>query len=132
PSDLRTVDLRARQGTFLAVRGALIRLQALLGRAAPVADARLVSHLPEPTLYLGAAVPSYGMAHPLIDQLAPLGVVLWRVRPTGVDLRVVPPRLPRMLVRSRLGRQRLGHEPDLDQRPHLPLEIGIHDAINDG
>ena len=40
-------------------------------------------------------------------------------------------RLPVVPVRLRLGRQRLGHEADLDERLHLAFEVGVDDAIDD-
>ena len=71
--------------------GVVVQLVELLGRAAPVADVRLVPHLPVPLLHFGAAVPLDAVLRPLVDELAPLRVVLRRVGPAGVDLVVLAP-----------------------------------------
>ena len=36
-----------------------------------------------------------------------------------------------MAVWLRLHRQRFGHEADLDQRLHLPFDVGIEDPVDD-
>ena len=70
---------------FSAVGGVVVELVELLRRAVPVADVRLVPDFPVPALDFALAVPLDRVAHPLVDELAPLVVVLRRIRPAGVD-----------------------------------------------
>ena len=91
-------DLRRRQRPPHAVDGVVVQLAELLGRAAPVADVGLVPGLPVPGLDLGLAVLLDAVLRPLVDQVAPLLVVLRGVGPAGVDLVVLRGRRPRVLV----------------------------------
>ena len=67
-----------------------------------------------------------------IDQFAPLGVVLGRIGPAGVDVVVVIAGFPVMLIRLGMRGERLRHEPDLHQRLHVALDVGVEDAVGDG
>ena len=70
-------------------------------------------------------------ANPLVDELAPLRVVLRRIRPAGVDVVVVVARASSRADTAAACRQRLRHEADLDERLHLALDVGVEDAIDD-
>src|SRR5262245_15889937 len=98
----------------------------------PVADVGLVPDLPPPAFDFFFSVSLDRVFHPLIDELAPLVVVLWRVRPAGVDVVVVVAWLPEMAVWRRMRRQCFGHEADLDERLHAALHIGVENAVDDG
>ena len=71
------------------------------------------------------------MLHPLVDELAPLRVVLRRICPAGVDLVVRQPGPPLVLIRLGLHRQRLRHEADLRVRLHAAREVCVENPIDD-
>ena len=119
------------QGAAHGVHGVVVKLVELLGRPLPVADVGLVPDLPVPALHLGAAVLLDAVLDPLVDQLGPLGVVLRRMGPAGVDVVVGQTRTPFVLVGLRLDRQRLRHEPDLHVGLHATLQVGVEDAVDD-
>src|SRR5207248_2804205 len=68
--------------------------------------------------------------HPPEDQLAPLAIILGRIRPAGGQLPSAPGR-PVMLVRLGLDGEGPGHEADLDVGPDPALEVGLEDAVHD-
>ena len=129
--DVRSADARRRQRAAHGVDRVVVQLVEFLRRAAPVADVRLVPHLPVPRLDFARPYRSTQCFDPLVDELAPLRVVLRRIGPAGEDL-VVPGRgVHVVLIRLRLRRQRLRHEADLRVRPDAALQIRVEDAIED-
>ena len=127
---IRSAHARGGQGATHRVDGVIVQLVKLLRGAAPVADVRLVPHFPIPALDLGLAVFLDAMFGPLENQLGPLGVVLGRISPAGVNLVVLRERGPVMLIRLRLHGKFLGHETDLRIRLHAAREVGVEDAIH--
>ncbi len=92
-----------------------MQLAELGRRAPPVADVRFVPDLPVPRLDFGASVFLHAMFCPLEDQLGPLGIVLGRVGPAGVNLVVLRLGRPLVLVRLGLHGHLLGHEASLQE-----------------
>ncbi len=119
------------QGAAHGVHGVVVELVELFGSAFPVADVGLVPDLPVPLLDLGAAVLLDGVLDPLVDELGPLGVVLRRIGPAGVDVVVGQARTPLVLVRLRLDGERLRHEADLRVGLEPALQVGVEDAVDD-
>src|SRR5262245_48354458 len=83
---VRTADARRGQRAADSGDGKIVKLVKLLGCAPPVADVRLVPNLPVPGFDLFAAVTIEAMPHPLINEFAPLVVVLGRIGPARVNL----------------------------------------------
>ena len=114
-------NLRRGQRTANARDRVIVQLQKLFWSSAPIANVRFVPNLPVPRFDFLSAVAVDAMLGPLVGQLAPLVVVLRRIRPAGVDFLVASPRRPRMLVRLWFGGHRFRHEADLHIRPHIAL-----------
>jgi hypothetical protein len=125
-------DLGGRQGPPDAGDGVVVQLVELLRRALPIGGAvRFVPDLEIPGLDLGLAVAFDAVAHPLVGQLRPLVVVLGRIAPAAADQVVVEARPPGVLVGLGMGRQRLGHEADLDIGPDAVGQIGVEQPVED-
>ena len=69
--------------------------------------------------------------HPLMDKLAPLRVVLWRIGPAGFNVAVFEAGVPLMLIRLRVDGHGFGHEADLRVRPHAVGQIDVKDTVKD-
>src|SRR5262245_25355665 len=106
-----------------------MQLAKLLRRAAPITDVGFVPNLPVPLLDFDAPITLDTMFRPLINQLAPLGVILRRVGPTSENLIVLSRWRPMMLIRIRFDRKVLRHETNLHVWPDALLKVGIEDAI---
>ena len=94
PGGVRSTDPRGRQCAADGVDGVIVQLPELFGRAAPVADVRLVPGLPVPLFDFGASVLLDAMPGPRVNQVPPFLVVGRRVRPARVDLLVLRQRSP--------------------------------------
>jgi hypothetical protein len=128
---VRTAHPGRGQGAAHRVHGVVVELVEFFGSSFPVADVGLVPDLPVPLLDFGVAVLLDGVLDPLVDELGPLAVVLRRIGPAGVDVVVGQARTPLVLVRLRLGGERLGHETDLRVGLEPALHVGVEDAVDD-
>ena len=128
--DVRAADAGGRQRALQAVGGVVVKLLVLFRRPLPVADVRLVPDLPVPAL-------DFAPGRTFRPSAAPTVTARATSRSPSAD---GPSRCrcgcsrdpaPVVLVRLRLGRQRFGHEADLDERLHLALDVSVEDAIDD-
>ena len=127
---LRPAHPRPRQRPPHGRHRHVVQLEVLRPRPLPIVDVRLVPHLPVPAPHGVRPVPLDAVRHPPVHQFGPLAEILRRPRlpPLGRQ-RHVPRRVVRVVLR--VGRHRLGREPDLHVRPRPGLHIGVEDAIRD-
>ena len=127
-------DLRGRQGAAHAVDGVVVQLAELL--AACRASSRCSASFQVSQYQVSTSAWPYFSTQCFthwIDQLAPLGVVLRRVGPAGVDLVVL-----RRRASTRAGRARASTESACGMKPICTYgftprsQIGVEDAIDDG
>src|SRR5262249_20771587 len=120
---ISATDPGRRHGTLHGVDRIVVQLVELLGRAMPVADVGLLPCFPVPFFYFDATVLLDAMFRPLVDQFAPLRIILGRVSPTCVNLVISGIRRPVMLVRLWLQGKLPRHEANLDVRPNAAIQI---------
>src|SRR5262245_38121997 len=83
---VRPADPRGRERAPHPVDGVVVEFAELLRRAAPVADVRLVPGFEVPLLDLRPPVLLDAVFRPLVGKLAPLRIILRRIRPARVNL----------------------------------------------
>ena len=123
---VRAADLCLRQHLAHRRGRHIVEPVVLLRGAVPVADVRLVPHLPQPAIHR-RSVAILQVRRIGFDQRAPLRVVLRRIAPAGKEIalgKVVP-------IRLRMRRQRLRHEAQLHNRAHVRIAHGVEDAVRD-
>ena len=129
--DFGSADPRRRQRALQAVSGVVVQLLKLLGRAAPVADVRLVPDLPVPALDFAPCRTSTDSAAPTDRPARPTSRSRSAGTPSRCRCRCSCRPAPSRAGTGRAVRERLRHEADLDQRLHLPLDVRVEDAIDD-
>ena len=77
----------------------------------------------------GAPVSFHIVFRPLVNQFRPFSVILRRIRPAGETDCCSLFERPMMLIRFRMGGQRLRHETDFHIRPDSLLAIGVKNPI---
>ena len=105
--------------------GVVVELRVFREGSLPVADVGLVPQFPLPRRR-DIWVTSVYVRRPRRDEVAPFGVVGGRVEATTIE-----GGRGRVLVRRRIRRQRLGHEPDLGERESARSRDGIHDSVHE-
>ncbi len=114
------------------VRGVVVEFLIFFRRAFPVADIGLVPDLPQPGLHFLPAIPLHTVPHPLVNQFAPLVVILGRIGPPQKNIVVIPTRLPMVAIGLGVSGESLRHETDLHQRLHFAIDVTVEDAVGDG
>src|SRR5262245_13965219 len=85
PGDVRPANSRRRQRVLYCISREIVEFEVFFGSPLPVADVRLVPKFPVPRLNLGTPISRNRVAHPVVNQLGPLSIIAWRIRPAGED-----------------------------------------------
>src|ERR1043165_7488135 len=86
-----TADGTFGTGALESVGGEVIELAILFKSSGPIRDVRLIPYFPQPCCNFFSTIPFDRVLNPLINELPPSIIILWRVGPTGPQVSTPAP-----------------------------------------